>query len=51
MLTKCYIITYQGIRGTHTYNNRENAEEAAKRRYALSGQKWVVEEIWAKTAR
>lgn len=45
-MTKYYVIACNGFQGSTYYRARTDAQAAADRRHAISGQVWIVKEVW-----
>ena len=45
-MTKYYVIACNGFQSSIHHRNYADAKAAADRRHAISGQTWIVKEIW-----
>ena len=45
-MKKYFVIAVNGFQSSNYYSTREEAQAAADRRNAISGQPWAVREVW-----
>lgn len=45
-MKKYFVIAVNGFQSSNYYATREEAQAAADRRIAISGQPWAVREVW-----